>query len=322
VQRRTTSSKPQRRALRPASARCDPEALTMETALPESTTRRAAEAIEAIRRDGYVIIKNLLSAAELGALREALEPYLERHFGRNSFEGKKTERVYTLVAKGEPFADLVEHPLVLSVCDAFLQPNYLLTASQAIRIHPGEAPQGFHTDDSFFPIHRPRPALSVSTIWAIDDFTAENGATRVIPKSHLWGDEKPAGVAAPEDFMSTQRYGLGSAEGGLARYAPSEAPVEAASIPAVMPAGSVVLFLGTLWHGGGANTSAAPRAALSNQYGEPWARQQENFTLAVPKEAAASMSERVQELLGYSIHPPFMGHIGGVHPKRLLRRPG
>lgn len=291
----------------------------METTKPASPTHRAVDAIEAIRRDGYVILQNLLSAAELGAVREALVPYLDRQFGRNSFEGKKTERIYTLVGKGKPFADLVEHPLVLEVCDAFLQPNYLLTASQAIRIHPGEAPQGFHTDDAFFPIPRPRPPLSVATIWAIDDFTAENGATRVIPKSHLWGDEKPEGVVTPDDFMSVRRYGLGAAEGELERFAASEKPVEARSIPAVMPAGSVILFVGTLWHGGGPNTSSAPRCAVSHQYGQPWARQQENFTLAIKPEVVAAMSERVQELIGYSIHPPFMGHIGGVHPKRLLR---
>jgi ectoine hydroxylase-related dioxygenase (phytanoyl-CoA dioxygenase family) len=297
---------------------------TQKSQKAESKSPRAAEAIEAIRRDGYVILENLLSAPAIAALREALAPHLDRHFGRNSFEGRKTERVYTVVAKGKPFADLVEHPLVLEVCDAFLQPNYLLTASQAIRIHPGEAPQGFHTDDSFFPMPRPRPPLSMATIWAIDDFTADNGATRVIPKSHLWGDERPAGAASGEDFVSVRRYGLGSAEGELAKFGASDKtnPLETTWIPAVMPAGSVILFAGTLWHGGGPNTSSAPRTAVSHQYGQPWARQQENFTLAVSPEVASSMSERVQELLGYSIHPPFMGHIGGVHPKRLLRGQG
>ena len=88
--------------------------------------------------------------------------------------------------------------------------------------------------------------------------------------------------------------------------------------PMVMPAGSAIVFLGTLWHRGGANRSDAPRLALSTQYCEPWARQQENFVLAIPPAAARGFSERVQELLGYSIHPPFMGHAGGLHPKRRL----
>ena len=87
-----------------------------------------------------------------------------------------------------------------------------------------------------------------------------------------------------------------------------------------MPAGSVIVFLGTLLHRGGANRSAQPRLAVSNQYCEPWARQQENYTLAIPPERASQLSERVQALLGYSIHPPFMGHVNGVHPRRLLER--
>jgi ectoine hydroxylase-related dioxygenase (phytanoyl-CoA dioxygenase family) len=88
-----------------------------------------------------------------------------------------------------------------------------------------------------------------------------------------------------------------------------------------MPAGSVIVFLGTLVHRGGANRSQRPRLALSNQYCEPWARQQENFTLGVPVEVARGLSDRVQELLGYNIHPPFMGHVGGLHPKRQLHEP-
>jgi ectoine hydroxylase-related dioxygenase (phytanoyl-CoA dioxygenase family) len=85
-----------------------------------------------------------------------------------------------------------------------------------------------------------------------------------------------------------------------------------------MPAGSVVVFLGTLVHRGGENRSTRPRLGLSNQYCQPWARQQENYTVSVPREEAARMSPRVQALLGYSIHPPFMGHVRGLHPRRLL----
>jgi ectoine hydroxylase-related dioxygenase (phytanoyl-CoA dioxygenase family) len=87
-----------------------------------------------------------------------------------------------------------------------------------------------------------------------------------------------------------------------------------------MPAGSVVVFLGTLVHRGGQNRGTMPRLALSNQYCAPWARQQENFMMSVPREKAQRMSARVQALLGYSIHPPFMGHVEGLHPSRLLQR--
>jgi len=283
----------------------------------------------AVRRDvdhlhahGYTVIDRLLSEADLGAIRAALAPHLGRErFGRNPFEGLRTERVYTLPALGKVFADLIEHPRILGICDAFLAPNYLLTAAQAIRIHPGEAAQAVHYDDSFYPFPRPRAAISLATIFAIDAVTAENGATEVIPGSHRWGDEVPQGVVSARDFAQRTTYGRGLAdpESLIMREPPPARQRQDVRLESVvMPAGSVIVFLGTLWHRGGANRTEVPRLALSTQYCEAWARQQENFTLGVPREVARGLSERVLELLGYNIHPPFMGHVGGVHPKRLL----
>ena len=180
---------------------------------------------------------------------------------------------------------LVEHPWVLAILDRLLLPNFLLSANLAINLLPGETAQQFHIDDDFYRVGRPRPPISVSAIWAIDDFTAENGATEVIPGSHRWGDEIPG----------------------------ADHPV----VKVVMPAGSVVVFAGTLWHRGGANHSDRSRLAITPQYCEPWARQQEQQILSVgPK--ATQYSERIQSMLGYSIHPPFMGHVDGLHPLRLL----
>jgi ectoine hydroxylase-related dioxygenase (phytanoyl-CoA dioxygenase family) len=285
-----------------------------------AVTRRDLDQIHA---HGYAVIERLLSEPELSAIRAALAPHLDRErFGRNAFEGLRTERVYTLPALGTVFADLVEHPRILAICDALLAPNYLLTAAQAIRIHPGEVAQALHYDDSFYPFPRPRPAISLATIFAIDPFTAENGATEIIPASHQWGDEVPRGVVSARDFAQETTYGrgiVGPASGPMYSASPEQQGKRDARLePVVMPAGSVVVFLGTLWHRGGANRSHAPRLAVSTQYCEPWARQQENFTLAISREVARGLSERVLELLGYSIHPPFMGHIGGVHPKRLV----
>jgi ectoine hydroxylase-related dioxygenase (phytanoyl-CoA dioxygenase family) len=283
----------------------------------------------AVRRDvdhihshGYAIIDRLLSDSELQAIRGVLAPHLGRErFGRNPFEGLRTQRIYTLPALGKVFADLIEHPRILAICDAFLAPNYLLTAAQAIRIHPGEAAQAVHYDDSFYPFPRPRPPISLATIFAIDAFTVENGATEIIPASHRWGDEVPEGVVSARDFAQPMTYGRGlvSPDSTIMRTTPAEQQRQDLRLePVVMPAGSVVVFLGTLWHRGGANRSDAPRLAISTQYCEAWARQQENFTLGVPRAVASGLSDRVLELLGYNIHPPFMGHVGGVHPKRLL----
>jgi ectoine hydroxylase-related dioxygenase (phytanoyl-CoA dioxygenase family) len=277
--------------------------------------------VDAIRERGFTVLDALLSAAEVRACREALAPHLAAgHFGRNAFEGRRTQRVYSLPGVAPVFAALVEHPRVLAIMDAFLAPNYLLTAAQAICIHPGEVAQALHYDDGFYPFPRPRPAISLATIVAIDDFTAENGATEVIRGSHRWGDDVPHGMVSSDDFAQRTRYGRGVAgpENPLMQSGSPAQGGDAGVAPVVMPAGSAIVFLGTLWHRGGANRSAASRLALSTQYCEPWARQQENFMAAIAPEVAAGFSDRVQELLGYSIHPPFMGHVGGLHPKRLL----
>lgn len=239
-----------------------------------------------IQRDGFTIIEGFLDSATLAAVKSGLAPHFDKHRGRNAFEGFTTERVYTLVGRGRVFERIAEDERLLALIGRFLAPNFLLSAAQAIRIHPGEAAQALHFDDSFYRVPRPRPALSVSMIAAIDDFTEENGCTVICPGSHALGDD-------------IQRDAL-------------------AQKPVVMKAGSCIIFLGTLLHGGGANRSNASRLAITYQYCEGWLRQQENFFLAIPQVIARSMSPRVQELLGYSIWPPFMGMVTAYHPKRMF----
>ena len=240
--------------------------------------------LEQVQRDGYVILHDLLSADELAEIRESVAPLLDRH-GRNPFEGHKTQRVYSVLNKTRACDRIADHPRVLALLDRLLMPNYLLSMLQVINILPGEQAQMLHTDDAFYPLPRPRKALGAATIWAIDDFTDDNGATDIVAESHLWGDRKP--------------------ERGEAR-------------PVVMPAGSCVFFLGTLWHGGGANRSQRPRLAATAQYCEPWVRPQEAFTLSTTRETVRAVSEDIRRMLGYSIHPPFIGQVDGMHPKRLL----
>lgn len=251
---------------------------------------------------GYSIIPDFLSADDLRDVREGLRPFLGTHRGRNNFEGFRTERVYTLVARGPVFERIVEDARILALCGRLLHPGFLLTASQAICIHPGETVQPVHFDDGFYTVPRPRPAISVSTIVAVDAFTAENGGTEVIPGSHRWSDAQVAGL-----FDNVMGDGV------------ADPALEKQLVPAAMPAGACLVFLGTTLHRGGANRSSAPRLAFSNQYCEPWARQQENFFLGVPADRARRMSPRVQELLGYSIWPPFMGQVTASHPKKSLR---
>ena len=246
--------------------------------------------VENMQRDGYTVVEDFLDAGTLAEIRAGLVPHLGQHRGRNSFEGFTTERVYTLVGRGRVFERLAEDERVLSLIGRFLQPNFLLSAAQAICIYPGEAEQGLHFDDSFYRVPRPRPALSVSMICAIDDFTAENGSTVIVPGSHLWG---PSGPDLQQKSAAHKR-------------------------PLIMKAGSCIVFLGTLIHGGGANRSTAPRIALTYQYCEGWLRQQENVFLSIPRDIARNMSPRVRELLGYNIWPPFMGMVTAYHPDIAL----
>jgi ectoine hydroxylase-related dioxygenase (phytanoyl-CoA dioxygenase family) len=245
--------------------------------------------LAAIERDGYVVIERAVGPDVLDAIRTELAPYLDggaaAYRGRNDFEGFTTNRVYGLLAKSPTEAALVTHPRVLAILDSLLLPGYLLSANLAINLLPGETAQDIHFDDSFYKVPRPRPAIGVSAIWAIDDFTAANGATEVIPGSHRWGDGPP--------------------------------PADAEVVSIEMPAGSVVVFAGTLLHRGGANTTNRPRLAITPQYCEPWARQQENMIL-VAGAAAASYPPVLQSLIGYSIYPPFMGHVDGRHPLKTL----
>lgn len=255
-----------------------------------AAVRGTRERVEAIRRDGYVVVPDLLTAREVGEIKASLGPWLRgRRMGRNDFEGFRTERVYALLAKAPPVARIVEHPDVLAVVDELLTPHYRLSACLAVQVHPGETPQGWHTDDGYVQVPRPRPMAGVSAIWAFDDFTADNGSTEVIPGSHRWGPgESPAG----DDPRAVQ---------------------------VTMRAGSAVLFAGTLIHRGGANRSARPRLGITPQYCQPWVRQIETMTLAVPPATARGYSERIQELLGYDIfEPTFVGYVDGLHPKRLL----
>jgi ectoine hydroxylase-related dioxygenase (phytanoyl-CoA dioxygenase family) len=239
-------------------------------------------------------------------VRRVLGLYLGTHAGRNDFEGTRTERIYTLVARARVFWRIALEPRVLALCERFLQPGFLLTASQAIQINPDETPQPFHTDDGFYSIPRPRPMVSLSTIVAVDAFTAENGGTEIVPGSHTWSDDRLAGTFD---------------DGGLLDGSDREradAELESLARPIEMPAGACVVFAGTLLHRGARNGSDRSRCAFSHQYCEPWARQQENFVLGVPVEVAREMPERLRELLGYSIHPPFMGQLTASHPEKAL----
>jgi ectoine hydroxylase-related dioxygenase (phytanoyl-CoA dioxygenase family) len=251
-----------------------------------AATASVDSVVEALERDGYAIVEGVLSPEETRAKRAELTRVLDTTpYGRNDFEGFTTRRIYALYAKTRAFDEPAIHPLVLGTLDRVLG-HYQLNAPVGIEIGPGETAQRLHRDDGVYPVPRPHPELVVNTMWALDDFTEANGATHVVPGSHRWEDQRP------DESTPTVR--------------------------AVMPAGSVMFFVGDVYHGGGANTTDRPRLGVILEYAAGWLRQQENQILAVPKGIVRGLPVRLQELLGYNIHPPFIGNVDGRHPRKYL----
>ncbi len=240
------------------------------------------EVVAALARDGAVVVRQQVDPEVADrVLAELRGPFDEAgKETQNVFNGFKTLRLNSILALSRSSAELVGHPRVIDVADAILLPhcvNYRIGSLTAIEIHPGEDAQVLHTDDVIYPIQIPGVEWQVSAMWALDDFTEENGATRVVPGSHGRKVVIPEGLFEPE---------------------PVQAP---------MPKGSVLFYLGSTLHGGGANRSTAPRAGLINTYALGWLRQEESQYLAVPREIAESYPEPIRDLMGYRSH----GLLGG-----------
>lgn len=242
------------------------------------------EVVAALLRDGGVIVVNQVSNDVIDRILKNLRgPFDEQgHEFKNDFNGYRTLRLGGILGLSRASADLIAHPRVMEVADAVLKrhcSNYRIGSTTAIEVHPGEDAQVLHRDDSFYPMRLPDVEFQISAMWALDDFTAENGATRIVPGSHDLRD-------------------IDSVE---------ENDVE----QAVMPRGSVLFYLGSTLHGGGANTTKAPRAGLITTYSLGWLRQEENQYLTVPREIADSYPDHIRRLMGYQAHGRYLGVYPG-----------
>lgn len=248
--------------------------------------------VDALRRDAVVVCERVLDAGRVAAIRSDLEPVLAATpTGRNDFEGFGTKRIYNLFAKTRMFDDLAIDPVLSGVLAEVLGPAQL-SAPTGILIGPGEPAQILHRDEGIYPLTRPHPDVVLNTMWALEDFTAANGATRFVEGSHRWDPDRQ-----PRDDGSDDADPVTDAE---------------------MPAGSVAFYTGSIWHGGGANATDRDRLGVILEYVVGWLRPQENHVLGVPPEVVATLPERLQELLGYNVHPPFIGYVDGRHPRRTL----
>jgi ectoine hydroxylase-related dioxygenase (phytanoyl-CoA dioxygenase family) len=243
--------------------------------------------VDALDRDGYAVATGVVAPDVVQATRAELATILEATpTGRNGFEGFHTKRIYRLFAKTRAFDQWAIHPVMSGVLARVLGPCQL-SAPTGIEIGPGEVAQGLHRDDSVYPLADPHPEVVLNTMWAFDDFTIANGATRFVPGSHRW---TPGRRPEPDE------------------------PV----VQAEMPAGSVAFYRGSLWHGGGGNGTDVARLGVILEYVAAWLRPQENHVIGVAPEVVATLPEALQELLGYNIYPPFMGYVDGRHPRRFL----
>ena len=246
--------------------------------------------VAAIERDGYTIIEDAIVPELIAELLDTLD-HLVAALGvepaGNRFEGARTLRIYNLLAHGEVFRRVPVHEQVLPVVDEVLGAGCLVSSLSSIDIRAGEIAQPIHADDQLIPIPKPHPPTVCNTMWALTDFTEANGATRIVPGSHL-ADSSP-------------EYGA-----------------DYDSIPAEMARGSVLVWHGSLWHGGGANSTDARRVGIAMNYCAGYIRQQENQQLGLAPDLVATFEPRLQELVGYGIYRGLIGHIDKRAPADLL----
>ena len=241
-----------------------------------------AAVVATLECDGAAIVESLVDTAVIDRAVTELRPQFDRAGTetQGDFNGYDTLRIASVLGYSPTSADLIGHPLVLAVADAILLPhcvNYRIGSNTGIEIHPGETQQVLHRDDSIYPLRVPGIEWQFSALWALDDFTAENGATHVVPRSHRQID--PDIVPAPE-----------------------------ASVQAPMPKGSLLLYLGSAWHGGGANRARHPRMGLVNTYALGWLRQEVNQYLDIPQDILGRYPEHIRRLIGYQKHGEHLGY--------------
>jgi ectoine hydroxylase-related dioxygenase (phytanoyl-CoA dioxygenase family) len=255
----------------------------------------AADVAAALESEGVAVVDELTSPEIVDRVHDELRGHLDATpVGPDDFTGEHTRRTGGLIARSETARDLVTHPLVLDSVGAVLHhaTTFQLHLTQVIAIGPGETAQHIHRDQwafDFFPF----PAgyqVQCNTIWAMTDFTEANGATRVIPGSHRLDD-------------------------GLSF-------TQADTEPAEMAKGSVLFYLGSLYHGGGANSSDAVRMGINITYAAAWLRQEENQYLSVPPDVACTLPDDLLRLMGYARGAYALGYVDDMRDPLDVIKPG
>ena len=259
--------------------------------VPANTNVDAIQTI--LAEDGVVVVDNLVAPAVMDQVRKELAPFIEKTpVGSDDFTGRRTRRTGGLIARSVKFREIVQNPLVLATARGVLahSTTIQLHLTQLIGIGPGEPAQQIHRDQwafDFFPFPKDYE-VQCNTIWAMTDFTEENGATRVIPKSNHFDDKLEFGLADTE--------------------------------PAEMTKGSVLFYTGSLYHGAGANRSRDTRCGINVTYCVSWLRQEENQYLSTPFDVARTLPVDLLKLMGYARGAYALGYVDdGRDPLSVLR---
>lgn len=260
--------------------------------LPPTASPDEAAAI--LKEDGAVVIDHLISAEAMDNVATELKPFIDAtRFGPDDFAGRRTKRTGGLVGRSQACRDLVMNPTILATTKKVLSHamSFQLHLTQVIAIGPGEPAQPIHRDQwafDFFPFPKGYE-VQCNTLWAMTDFTEQNGATRVIPGSNLFEDK----------LQFTEKD----------------------SVPAEMTKGSVLLYTGAVYHGGGANRSDATRVGINITYNVSWLRQEENQYLSVPLEVAKTLPVDLLRLMGYARGAYALGYVDDLRDPIEVVRP-
>jgi hypothetical protein len=251
-----------------------------------ASTATSDDVVAVLAEDGCVVVERVVPPETMDEIHAELEPHLDATpAGPDEFSGLNTRRTGSLIARSASFRPIASHPLVLGTLDTVLgehATNYQLHLTQIIDIGPGEPAQLLHRDQwafDFFPFPKGYE-VECHTMWAMSDFTEENGATRVIPGSHRWEDKLR--------------------------------PEHSETVPAEMPKGSVFIYVGSVYHGGGANRSSEHRLGINVGYTLAWLRQEENQYLACPPDIARELPVELAKLVGYTRGAYALGYFGDL----------
>ena len=241
-----------------------------------------------VETEGYAVVPGFLDEGHLETLRHGLEPVFDSVRSRETRDlGRQTVHIHNLLAKTRAVDTLLMDDRLLGLIEAILGPDFQVSGVAAMRPAPGDRRQRMHQDDGHYPIPRRHPPLIVNTLIALDPFTVENGATEVVPRSHQW--------THPVDQ-------------------------DAATVPVLMDAGSLLLWEGALWHrGGGNDTADQVRRSINVNFNLAWLKQRENQFVGVPPDVVLAMPPKLQALIGYKLTNFGLGTVDYRNPLETVR---